>query len=265
MSAVWKPESTTGGIGAVALPQKKMLNFGLMAVGMAVVASVLAFLRLYQGAFAFKYGLDSTSPEFDTYWFTLFKIEIPLIFGCGAAIWAYLWMSRDKNPEKLDAETELRRYFTLSTWFLIYTFSFLGIASFFGEADATWHQTVIRDTALTPSHIAVFYACVPLYMIFGVSCLMYATTRLPQYSRGYSVPLLVAVIGPGLVLANLGYNEWGHAFWLTEEIFSHPLHWGFTVLGWTGLALGGTLLQITMRMAALFKQISAADSKKAFA
>jgi methane/ammonia monooxygenase subunit C len=73
------------------------------------------------------------------------------------------------------------------------------------------------------------------------------------------------VIGPGLVLANLGFNEWGHAFWMTEEIFSHPLHWGFTILGWTGLALGGTLLQIVMRMTALFRELTAADRQKSIA
>ena len=48
--------------------------------------------------------------------------------------------------------------------------------------------------------------------------------------------------GPVLILPNLGYNEWGHAYWLTEEIFSHPLHWGFVVLGWNALALPGVAL-----------------------
>ena len=73
----------------------------------------------------------------------------------------------------------------------------------------------------------------------------------------------MAVLGPGLILPNLGYNEWGHAFWLTEEIFSHPLHWGFPVLGWTGFALGGVLLQVTIRMAELFKEIDGANLAKA--
>ena len=73
----------------------------------------------------------------------------------------------------------------------------------------------------------------------------------------------MAVLGPGLILPNLGYNEWGHAFWLTEEIFSHPLHWGFPVLGWTGFALGGVLLQATIRMAELFKEIDGANLAKA--
>jgi methane/ammonia monooxygenase subunit C len=57
-----------------------------------------------------------------------------------------------------------------------------------------------------------------------------------------------AVVGPFLILPNLGYNEWGHAYWLTEEIFSHPLHWGFVILGWNALALAGVLMQIIARM-----------------
>lgn len=254
--------SSTMGSGADLRSDQKIFNVWPVALGVAALAALLLFFRLYQGAFAFEFGLDSTTPEFDQYWGTLFRIEIPLIFGAGFVTVAYLWFTRDKNLANIDAETELRRYFVLIGWFLLYTFAFLGIASFYGESDGTWHQTVIRDTALTPSHIVVFYACVPLYMVFGFGSLMYALTRIPKFSQGYSVPLLMVVFGPALILANLGYNEWGHAFWFTEEVFSHPLHWGFTVLGWTGLALGGVLLQVVMRMSELFKTISAADDLK---
>lgn len=265
MSAVFKSESTGRGGDAEMHSPRKIFNFWPVAFGMGVLVTIFVGLRLYQGAFALEYGLDSTSPEFQTYWVTLFQIEIPLIFGTGIAIWTYLWVTRDKNLDKIDPETELRRYFSMVGWFVLYTLSFLGIASLFGEADGTWHQTVIRDTALTPSHIVTFFACIPLYMVFGMSTLLYAMTRIPKFSKGYSVPLLMVVVGPALVLANLGFNEWGHAFWLTEEIFSHPLHWGFTVLGWTGLALGGVLLQVVMRISELFKEISAADRLKQIA
>lgn len=260
MSAVMKPMERGA---AVPKPGGKMFKAGPVAMAWGFLFAIYMGLRVYQQAFAFKYGLDSTTPEFAKYWETLFKVEVPLIFSVGALIWAYLWKTRDKNMDKLDAETELRRYFSLVGWFMIYVFSFLFIASFFGEGDATWHQTVIRDTALTPSHIVVFYACIPLYIVLGVSSLLYATTRLPKFSKSYSVPMLMVVIGPALILPNLGYNEWGHAFWLTEEIFSHPLHWGFPVLGWTGFALGGVLLQVIMRMSELFKIIGDTDKAKA--
>jgi len=264
-SAVLKPESMARGAGAGLQPSRKIISLGPVALVWGVLLAIYVGLRLYQQAFAFQYGLDSTTPDFQTYWVTLVKVEVPLIFGIGIVVWTYLWVTRDKNLDKIDAETELRRYFSLVAWFLIYTFSFLWIASFFGEGDATWHQTVIRDTVFTPSHIVVFYACIPLYIVFGVGSLLYATTRVPKFAKGYSVPLITAVLGPALILPNLGYNEWGHAFWLTEEIFSHPLHWGFPVLGWTGLALGGVLLQATSRMAELFKEIGAADRLKEIA
>lgn len=238
------------------LDKMKMFKVAPFAIMWGVLLAVFVGLRMYQQVFAFEYGLDSTAPEFETYWRILFKIEVPLIFGVGAMLWGYLWFTRDRNLESIAPEEELKRYFNLAGWFVLYTFCFLGLASIFGEGDATWHQTVIRDTALTPSHIILFYACVPMYIVAGVGSLLYATTRLPAYAKSYSVPLLMAVIGPGLILPNLGYNEWGHAFWFTEETFSHPLHWGFPVLGWTGLALGGVLVQVMVGMARLFKQLS---------
>ncbi|MGL1710550.1 methane monooxygenase/ammonia monooxygenase subunit C, partial [Vibrio parahaemolyticus] len=76
---------------------KKLINLVPVAISWGVLLAIYVGLRLYQQAFAFKYGLDSTSPEFATYWLTLFKVEVPLIFGVGFAIWAYLWLTRDKN------------------------------------------------------------------------------------------------------------------------------------------------------------------------
>lgn len=243
-------------------PQKptRVFNFLPVAIAWGVMLAFYVSLRLYQQAFAFKFGLDSTSPDFEIYWKALFKIEVPAIFGIGAVIWAYLWFTRDRRINDISPGTELKRYFTLIGWFLVYTFSFLWVANFFGEGDATWHQTVIRDTALTPSHIVLFYACIPTYIVVGVGTLIYATTRIPAFAKSYSVPLLMVVVGPGLILPNLGYNEWGHAFWFTEETFSHPLHWGFPVLGWTALAIGGVLLQVMRRVSELFKVFTPAAS-----
>lgn len=244
-----------------AAKQQKMFKFGPVAIVWGFLAMMYLGLRWYQQHFGFTTGLDSTTPEFAETWMTLFKIELPLIFGLGGATWLYLWITRDRNIDALAPREELRRYFSLIAWFLLYTFSFLWIASFFGEGDAVWHQTVVRDTSFTPSHIVVFYACVPTYIVFGVSSMLYAMTRIPRFAKAYSIPLIMAVLGPSLILPNLGYNEWGHAFWLTEEIFSHPLHWGFPILGWTGFALGGVLLQALTRMYELFKLIDAEEAR----
>ena len=226
--------------------------FALAIIGMAVM--FVAF-RLYQQVFAWNFGLDSTSPEFDKYWMTLVKIEIPVLFGAGFVCWIYLWFTRDRNLAALGPKEELRRYFYFTMWLVAYTFAIYLLGSYFAEGDGVWHQTVIRDTPFTPSHNVLFYACIPTYMFFSVGGFIYAMTRLPAFSRGISVAHVLAVLGPVLILPNLGFNEWGHAFWLTEEIFGHPLHWGFVVLGWNALALPGVALQILQRMIPLFNEV----------
>jgi methane/ammonia monooxygenase subunit C len=226
--------------------------FALAIIGMAVM--FVAF-RLYQQVFAWNFGLDATSPEFDKYWMTLVKIEIPVLFGAGFICWTYLWLTRDRNLAALGPKEELRRYFYFTMWLVAYTFAIYFIGSFFAEGDGVWHQTVIRDTPFTPSHNVLFYACIPTYIFFSVGGFIYAMTRLPAFSRGISVAHVLAVLGPVLILPNLGFNEWGHAFWLTEEIFGHPLHWGFVVLGWNALALPGVALQILQRMIPLFNEV----------
>ena len=227
----------------------------LFFLAILVVAAIFTAYRLYQQFYAWDYGLDATAPEFDKYWMTLVKIQIPVLFGAGFICWGYLWFTRDRHLAALEPKLELRRYFYFTMWLVAYTFSIYLIGSFFAEGDAVWHQTVIRDTSFTPSHNVLFYACIPAYIFFGVGGFMYAITRLPAFSRGISVAHVLAVLGPVLILPNLGFNEWGHAYWLTEEIFSHPLHWGFVVLGWNALALPGVALQIIQRMVPLFHEV----------
>jgi hypothetical protein len=60
-----------------------------------------------------------------------------------------------------------------------------------------------------------------------VASYLYAMTRLPQFSKAVSFPLVGAIVGPMMILPNVGLNEWGHAFWFVDELFAAPLHWGF--------------------------------------
>lgn len=231
------------------------VKFNLFALAIIIMAVMFACFRLYQQTFAWDFGLDATSPEFDKYWMTMVRIELPVFFVLCMTCWGYLWFTRDRNLSALAPRTELRRYFGLTFWLVAYTFAIYFIGSFFAEGDGVWHQTVIRDTSFTPSHNVLFYACIPTYIFFSVGGFIYAMTRLPAFSRGISVAHVLAVLGPVLILPNLGFNEWGHAYWLTEEIFSHPLHWGFVVLGWNALALPGVALQMIQRMVPLFHEV----------
>lgn len=215
-----------------------------LVLGLAGVFSLMIAYRFYQQVFGWSAGLDATAPAFDTYWMTLLKAELVILTASWAGLWSWLWITRDRNMAALAPREEIRRYVNLIFFIFVYAFAVYFTGSFFAEQDASWHQTVVRDTSFTPSHIVLFYGTMPLFVLFGVGSLLYAMTRLPKFAERLSLPFMLAVGGPFLILPNLGYNEWGHAFWLMEEYFSAPLHWGFVVLGWSVLALGGLLVQI---------------------
>jgi methane/ammonia monooxygenase subunit C len=151
----------------------------------------------------------------------------------------------------LTVKEEIKRYFYFLMWLGVYLFAVYFGSSFFTEQDASWHQVIIRDTSFTPSHIPLFYGSFPMYVIMGIATYLFAKTRLPLYNKGTSFPLVMAISGPVMSLPNVGLNEWGHAFWFMEELFSAPLHWGFVVLAWAALFAGGVAVQIIARFSNL--------------
>lgn len=229
----------------------KRLLFG----GIAGLVTLFIAARSYQQAFAWSAGLDSSAPEFTTYWMNLFYAQVAAEAAVAAGLWGWLWRTRDRNLEALAPREEIRRYFRLVAWLLVYVVAVSG-AGFFAEQDATWHQTVVRDTEFTPSHIVLFFGAMPIFVIIGVSSYLYARTRIPMFANAHSVPFLIAVAGPFLMLPNVGFNEWGHTFWIMEEIFSAPLHGGFVVFAWAALALGGILFQALPRIVELSEIIA---------
>jgi methane/ammonia monooxygenase subunit C len=102
-----------------------------------------------------------------------------------------------------------------------------------------------------------------LYNTCGVASYLSAMTRLPQFSKAVSFPLVGAIVGPMMILPNVGLNEWGHAFWFVDELFAAPLHWGFVTLGWCGLfgGTGGVAAQIVARMSNLCDVVWNNESK----
>ena len=233
----------------------RFFNMPIVVGGFILIAAICIAARWYQQTYGWWYGLDATAPEFDTYWMTLLYAELTIVPLVGVALAAYLWLTRDRNLAAVKPAEELKRYMTFISLIFVYAWTFYWAGSFFAEQDASWHQVVVRDTSFTPSHIIVFYLSFPLFIIQGVGVLLYAVTRLPLYAKGVSVPLLVAVVGPFMLLPNVGFNEWGHAFWIMEEYFTVPLHYGFVFFGWSILALGGILVQILSRVSVLFTQV----------
>ena len=259
MSAVMPSTTTqtTNQAAAATETGRRIVNMKPAIFAMLGVLAIMMGYRIYQQIYAFSAGLDSTDPRFDTYWMNLLKIELPVFVTCWIALWSWLWITRDKHLDKLKPREELRRYVNTVLFIMVYAFCVYFTGSFFAEMDASWHQTVVRDTSFTPSHIILFYATIPIYILFGVGSFIYATTRLPKFAARISIPFTIAVAGPFLILPNLGYNEWGHAFWMMEEFFSAPLHWGFVVLGWSVLSLGGLFVQIVQHMYELMQRIDA--------
>ena len=89
----------------------------------------------------------------------------------------------------------------------------------------------------------LFYGSFPLFIILGIAAYLYTRTRLPRFAARHSLPFLIAVTGPFMLLPVVGYNEWAHSYWILEERFAAPVHAAFMLFAWTGLGLGGLLLQ----------------------
>ncbi len=232
----------------------------LMAVGAGLVLSFAVFARWYQSWAAWDYGLDASTAEFQTYWMKFLYIEVPIFAALFVAANVYLWMTRDRDLANLAPRAELKRYVGFLSMLFVYAFAFVFAGSFFGEQDAAWHQVVSRDTSFTPSHIVIFYGMFPMFIVLGFASYSYAVTRLPLFSKGVSIPLIMVVIGPFMVMPNVGFNEWGHAFWIMEERFTLPLHYGFVIFGWAILALGGLLVQVMSRVSVLMADVFGSDS-----
>ena len=221
-------------------------------IGLAAMFVFYLVVRIYEQIFGWSAGLDAFAPAFQTYWMNILWTEIPLETIAFFGLMGYLWKTRDRDLANVAPREELRRYMVLLAWLAMYGSALYWGASFFTEQDGTWHQTVIRDTDFTPSHIIEFYLSYPIYIIMGCGGFMYAKTRLPYFAKGYSVAYLVLFVGPFMIFPNVGLNEWGHTFWFMEELFVAPLHYCFVFFGWMALAVFGVSLQILQRLHELY-------------
>jgi methane/ammonia monooxygenase subunit C len=189
-----------------------LLNKPAMLAGAALYIVFYGWVRWYEGVYGWSAGLDSFAPEFETYWMNFLYIEMVLEVITASVLWGYIWKTRDRKVMSITPREELRRHFTHWIWLVMYGIAIYYGASYFTEQDGTWHQTIVRDTDFTPSHVIEFYLSYPIYIITGVSAFLYAKTRLPTYQKGLPLQYLVSVIGPFMILPNVGLNEWGHTF-----------------------------------------------------
>jgi methane monooxygenase/ammonia monooxygenase, subunit C len=247
------PETISGAVAREDVRMSELFNARNLALMLAGFTIFYVIIRWYEEVYGWSAGLDAFAPEFQTYWMNFLYVEIVLEIASFSFITGYLWRTRDRNIDALAPREELKRHFHHFVWLCAYGYALYWGASFFTEQDGTWHQTIIRDTDFTPSHIIEFYLSYPVYIITGFGAFMYAKTRLPQFAKGVSLPYLILVVGPFMILPNVGLNEWGHTFWWAEELFVAPLHYGFVFFGWAALAVSGVLLQIMGRLNELMK------------
>ena len=221
-----------------------------------IVLVICGAWRWYQQVEGFKSGLDASQAIFWEKWMPLFYLNMGVTAVVQSAIPLYLFFTRDRALSKVAPEVELKRYFTFFAILLTLTMT-QTIAIVFGATDAAWHQVVVRDTSLTPSHIVLFFGIVPLFTAFGLAAFFFAVTRIPDFARGVPLTLLLAVLAPFMVLPSVAYNEWGHAFWLMEELFIAPLHWGFVILAWCFMSVLGLIGMMLPRVAELVRATNA--------
>jgi methane/ammonia monooxygenase subunit C len=232
-------------------------KFFIAILGAAVV---FTGYRIYSEATAFTYGLDYFSPEFQAHWMRLLYGQLLLIVSVGVGALTYLWRTRVRDFSQIGPREELRRLFVLMAQLLGFGILFYVTGSIYTEADAAWHQVTIRDTDFTPTHIGLFYFCVPVLVFWGFISFAYAHTRIPLFGKRISVPFAIIVAGAFMIMPNVGFNEWGHTFYYAEELFAAPIHYGFVLLGWSAFAAGGLLLQILARVAELTKLSASAKA-----
>lgn len=205
-------------------------------VGCAVLLALNLFLWVFDYKFALTIGLDASTHAFNTHFRALFWGEL-LSLGAFTGVW-YGWLMRTGRAlegQPIPPGEEVRRIVVL--WGIIgaTSLSLYIEASFWPNWDGAWHQTMVRDTALTPTHIPMFYFFFPLSIILAFGGYLYGQFRLPvlyAWKKGFPWSFFLLIMAAVLEFVQVAFNEWGHSLWLSEEFFAVPFHWPFVAYGW---------------------------------
>ena len=223
---------------------------------------ITAFIKGYQHMYAWNVGLDAWSPGFQQWWMAVFYTQIIVMPLVGAVGIAYLWFTRDRNIQNLPAQTELGRYYAMFAILSVGGILVAAVGGLLVEADAAWHQVVIRDTDFTPTHILLFYLAIPAVMIGLILAWLWVHTRLPFFVNRISWPLSLAVLGFFMAGPVVAFNEWAHTFFYAEELFGAPVHWGFVMAIFFLVFLGGFVAQCLQRVRQLTGKLSLAEVER---
>jgi methane/ammonia monooxygenase subunit C len=228
--------SSTEEVAAGRSPTGWLVGWKTLFVACGLLMACNVFLWIWDYNYAFTAGLDSSSRAFALHYRTLFWGEL-LSVGAFAGLW-YGWLVRTGRVllnEPVAPAEETRRIVVLWGIIGVTSLSIYIEASFWPNWDGAWHQTMVRDTALTPTHIPMFYFFFPMSVVLALGAYLYGRFRLPAvYGRekGFPWSFFLLIAAAVLEFVEVAFNEWGHSLWMSEEFFSVPFHWPFVIYGW---------------------------------
>jgi len=217
-------------------PTDWLVGWKTLFVGCGLLMACNIFLWIWDYKYAFTAGLDSSSRAFALHYRTLFWAEL-LSVGAFAGVW-YGWLVRTGRTlvgESIPPAEETRRVVVLWGIIGVTSLSIYIEASFWPNWDGAWHQTMVRDTALTPTHIPMFYFFFPMSVVLALGAYLYGRFRLPAVyggEKGFPWSFFLLIAAAVLEFVEVAFNEWGHSLWMSEEFFSVPFHWPFVIYGW---------------------------------
>jgi methane/ammonia monooxygenase subunit C len=231
------------------------------ALPTAALSLLTVVWSLYLLAFGFEKGSDSTAPEYGKYWYTMLGFNLFVLFPAIALLNLRLAGSRCKVCVAHEASAgavspghEMQHHWIFLGILLTGVLSAIGGFAIAIGGDAAWHQSALRDTSITPIHTFSFYGFVPLSFLALVTSYVYGRTRLPDLwgpSRGVSIAYALLVGGLLFAMVNFTFNEFGHAIWIFEELFTYPMHWPFVLFSIPNLAIFAIAATSLLRVAHL--------------
>jgi methane/ammonia monooxygenase subunit C len=227
-------------------------------IGCAALLVVNLFLWVWDYKYALTVGLDSSTHAFTTHYRALFWGEL-LSLGGFTGIW-YGWLVRTGRAlegQPVTSREEVRRIAVLWSIIGATSLSLYIEASFWPNWDGAWHQTMVRDTALTPTHIPMFYFFFPLSIILALGGYIYGLFRIPAlyaWKKGFPWSFFLLISAAVMEFIQVAFNEWGHSLWLSEEFFSVPFHWPFVMYGWLASGMFAVWGETIIRLFAIEKE-----------
>ena len=227
--------------------------------GSLAVVLLTALHWWYTSRYAWTAGIDAASPEFARYFRTLFWTEL-IVVGAGTGLW-WGWLVRTGRrviDEPVTADEEVRRIAVFWGQVAITSLVLYVMASFWPNQDGSWHQTAIRDTALTPAHIPMFFFWFPLGITMTIGTYLYGRYRLPKVygaEKGFPWSFAFLIAASANEMMQVAFNEWAHSLWIKEEIFAAPFHWPFVFYGWLAAGIFALWAETIIRLLGIEKEV----------